>query len=290
MPPRENRQRFNSKFKPAGSGTTSHARKERRALQFANAAGQEHAEQESPAQEWQPSEPSTAPRPWVLAAAPWRRDADDSLPKEHQAEEPVEAPDAPPIPSRLVDAKLDSSHSSSDDWGVWKGKKHPKDASDESIQFEGDVVNAGEKIMPRLGIDWIGTVVVKDEIPPENIAALQKLFDNGIQVCVLMWCVEQVGQRLLKQAEQLPFFDCFATFAWTNVRTGDDGKVDHWTQWACDVIIEKGEDICKEALSQGLHVFPVQAGEQKHEWFTELGHTPMVNFAQAVDTFLEVYS
>lgn len=290
MAPKQQK-KWNRRGKPLGSGTISNARRERRAAMF----GQE-AEEASPSDEaWQPAESSTAPRPWILATAPWKKgaddDDDDALPKAAEEETAAgAAPLQPPIPSKLVDAKLDSSHSSSDDWGAWKGTKHRKDASDESIQFAGNVVKAEGSVFPRLGIDWIGTVCIAGEIPPENVAALLKLFEHGVEVCALLWCVEEVGQSYLNNAEQmLPFMENFATFAWTHTRTGDDGKVFHWTEWACDAIIEKGEDICKEALSQGLHVFPAQVGEQQHQWFTEMGHTPMANFAQAVDSFLELY-
>jgi hypothetical protein len=307
--------KLNSKGKPLGSGTVSNARRQARAKKFGKPAApaaeqweeevawqepaeqdwqaaewqaaewQEHWDDEEGQQEWQPSESSTAPRPWVLAAAPWRREEDKSLQKQN----PI-SPAAPPLPSKLVAAKLESSGSSSDDWGAWKGaksSKHPKVTSDESIPFEGKLIKSEPR---KIGIDWLGTVCLMGVVPDENVAALQKLFDNGVEVCVLMWCVESVGQSYMEGAKaQLPFFEDFATFAWTDTRTGDDGKVFHWLEWGCDAVIDKGEDICKEALSQGLHVFPVQHLEQKHQWFIDLGHSPSATFAEAVDSYLAIY-
>ena len=322
---RDSKRKVNSKQKPLGSGTTSNARKERRAAKFGNvnaqdkelqnstweeAAWQDPAWQEpawqEPAweeqawqepvwekQDWQ--EPASSSKPSkaeVLATAPWRRgdsdDEDDPLVKGG-----VQAPSTPPLPQRLVAAQRDlSSSNSSDDWGWWKSNKHRRVSSDEKIEFVGGVIDPGDalpRVCPKIGLDWLGVIQVFGEIPAENIAAIQKLFDHGVEVCVLSWCVETVGQQFLAAAKELPFFDKFSTFAWTDSRTGENGKVEHWSNWGCDVIIEKGEDICKEALSQGMHVFPVQVGEQSHEWFTELGHTPSPNLTHAVDAFLQLY-
>jgi len=319
--------KLNSKQKPLGSGTTSLARKERRAQKFGNVNAQQaepdwqepawqDPDWQEPAWEsraaWESSaaweskawhepaawesrddehEPATSSRlAAALASAPWKVKSEE---EDVQAE--ADAPSSPPIPSKLVAvrAELSSSNSSSDDWGTWKSEKHRRISSEETIQFAGGVLappdDALPRVGPKVGIDWLGVVQVYGEIPPENIAALQKLFDHGVEVCVLSWCVESVGQSYLLAAQGLPFFDKFSTFAWTDTRTGPDGKVEHWSNWGCDVIIEKGEDILKEGLSQGMHVFPIVVGDQTHEWWTELGHTPSTSLVHAVDDILKAY-
>ena len=244
-----------------------------------------------------PSSHSRASRAEVLATAPWKRqgDSDDDEVHGHNplVKGGVAAPTTPPLPTKLVAARAElSSSNSSDDWGWWKSEKHRRVTSDESIQFSGGVVaplDVLPRVGPKVGIDWLGVIQSYGELPAESLAAIQKLFDHGVEVCVLSWCVEQVGQQYLATARELPFFDKFSTFAWCDKRTGEDGKVEHWADWGCNVVIDKGEDICKEAIAQGMHVFPVQVGQQQHEWFTEMGHNPSPDLVHAVDQLLEIY-
>jgi hypothetical protein len=324
--------KYNNKNKPLGSGTISNARRLKRQQQFGEPWSSSSSWWHSNEADWQqqPSSSSTwgdssqqgyqgqhqgadvvddsrdtsspvvRPAQWLAAPVtpPWKKE---------ESEPEVDAPEEPPHPWKLIAAREKvemkaelSSSSNSDDWGKdWKGSKHPKEASGESIVMDephlkdamddddADMeAQSGSHLYPAVAIDWHNVLEVKGRI---DEASLEKLIQHGVECTICSYCFKNTAAKVIRQANQMRCSLDLKRIEITEERTGPGGKCDLYEKWCIDVLFDDAEDICREGLQKGLHVYPICTPYIHHEWYRELGGEPYATFADAVNDFLKTY-
>ena len=67
-----------------------------------------------------------------------------------------------------------------------------------------------------------------------------------------------------------------------NERVGVNGKAQACTHHGCFALIDNSEDILKDALQEGLEIYPIKTHKQSHRWWTSQGGRAYTDLWEAV--------
>ena len=113
----------------------------------------------------------------------------------------------------------------------------------------------------RVAIDWHHTLEVDEVVTGANLRSLEALRSQGCQVFLLSFCGHVRKLEVQARLDKLPFK--FDQVAFTSSRTGAKGKAEWMIRNSVGHIFDDNNDICQEALSKGLSVYPVSP---KRHW------------------------
>ena len=123
----------------------------------------------------------------------------------------------------------------------------------------------------RVGIDWHWTLQCQDStgvdiLPSKNLAALQKLQAAGFFCALVSYCFRN---RELEVRKQLDFLARdrgiqFDQVIFVRNPLGPQGKAAACQKLRLNALFEDREDICAEALTKGIDVFPIISPKSKH--------------------------
>ena len=113
----------------------------------------------------------------------------------------------------------------------------------------------------RVAIDWHHTLEVDEVVTGANLRSLEALRSQGYQVFLLSFCGHVRKLEVQARLDKLPFK--FDQVAFTSSRTGAKGKAEWMIRNSVGHIFDDNNDICQEALSKGLSVYPVSP---KRHW------------------------
>ena len=130
----------------------------------------------------------------------------------------------------------------------------------------------------------------QDTVLVQDLMALQKLLDKGVEVHLLSFCgakqipkVEnEMWDKLPDLIEQLHWWGCCTS------RTGVGGKAGYATEWGCQVAFDDSKDILQELGSWGVKTYGIQTPRESHAWMPE--NSRFASFAEAVKQFIRDYN
>ena len=122
--------------------------------------------------------------------------------------------------------------------------------------------------------------------PPQNHAAVESLCALGHDVHIVSWCFKKRAKEVMCALKAQPWFRQLASASTTEQRCGDGGKTHICLEKGLGALFDDSADICKEALEQGILVFPVCSQKENHQGFRKLGKKPYPSLADAVEAFL----
>ena len=132
----------------------------------------------------------------------------------------------------------------------------------------------------RVAVDWYNVMEVDDVVQHNSIAAVQTLLLSGCQVFMVCFCGPHRQHEVHQKLRQLPLE--FTSVKYTRARTGATGKAAWLHKNSIGHLFDDNADICREALSKGLTVWPIRAGREKHGWADRAWDS----LSSAVNTFL----
>ena len=132
----------------------------------------------------------------------------------------------------------------------------------------------------RVAVDRHNVMEVDDVVQHKSIAAVQGLLLSGYQVFMVCFCGPHRQHQVHQKVRQLPLE--FTSVKYTRARTGATGKAAWLHKNSIGHLFDDNADICREALSKGLTVWPIRAGREKHGWADRAWDS----LSSAVNTFL----
>ena len=135
---------------------------------------------------------------------------------------------------------------------------------EKSLEKGMDVEPAKRKVvlLPKLpgmvAVDWYKTVEQPNgELDTES---LQKLKDSNVRVWIVSFCGKAQARKVKQKCGPLRDQCLIEGCSCINERCGQWGKVSLCQEWGIDHLFDDGEDICWEGAAQGMHVYPLLAG------------------------------
>ena len=130
----------------------------------------------------------------------------------------------------------------------------------------------------------------QDTVLVQDLMALQKLLDKGVEVHVLSFCgakqvpkiEKEIWDKLPDLIDQLHWWGCCTS------RTGVGGKAKYATEWGCQVAFDDSKDILQELGSWGVKTYGIQTPRESHAWMPE--NSRFASFAEAVKQFIRDYN
>ena len=130
----------------------------------------------------------------------------------------------------------------------------------------------------------------QDTVLVQDLMALQKLLDKGVEVHVLSFCgakqvpkvEKEIWDKLPDLIDQLHWWGCCTS------RTGVGGKAEYATEWGCQVAFDDSKDILQELGSWGVKTYGIQTPRESHAWMPE--NSRFASFADAVKQFIRDYN
>ena len=130
----------------------------------------------------------------------------------------------------------------------------------------------------------------QDTVLVQDLMALQKLLDKGVEVHLLSFCgakqipkvEKEMWDKLPDLIEQLHWWGCCTS------RTGVGGKAGYATEWGCQVAFDDSKDILQELGSWGVKTYGIQTPRESHAWMPE--NSRLASFAEAVRQFIRDYN
>ena len=130
----------------------------------------------------------------------------------------------------------------------------------------------------------------QDTVLVQDLMALQKLLDKGVEVHVLSFCgakqvpkvEKEIWDKLPDLIDQLHWWGCCTS------RTGVGGKAEYATEWGCQVAFDDSKDILQELGSWGVKTYGIQTPRESHAWMPE--NSRFASFAEAVRQFIRDYN
>jgi hypothetical protein len=141
-------------------------------------------------------------------------------------------------------------------------------------------------------VDWHNCLKngPQDTVLVQDLMALQKLLDKGVEVHLLSFCgAKQIPKVEIDMWEKLP--DLIGQLHWWGCctsRTGVGGKAEYATEWGCQVAFDDSKDILQELGSWGVKTYGIQTPRESHAWMPE--NSRFASFAEAVRQFIRDYN
>ena len=283
----------NKKGRPFGHGTTSHARRERRAhMQWSALEKDDPASSQCLVKHLAALEKAQKKCQEKLATS-----LAQSLAKEGGGGSKHLGKDGNPRKVRLTPAGAGEQASSSSS-GLKKPEKKRANKSDlekstkglenpkKSKGLEKPTGTGLEKpTKPVVIVDWYNTLFVGDSVPAENITSLEKLCAS-CHVPVLSFVATKARKEKVLQDMELMLPDhlqqviCKET-CWKKV--GRTGKCAWAWEWGAEAIFDDCKAILKESMEWGLETYPINTMQEGHAWAGGGYET----FALAVEAYLK---
>ena len=130
----------------------------------------------------------------------------------------------------------------------------------------------------------------QDTVLVQDLMALQKLLDKGVEVHVLSFCGAKQVPKVEKEIwDKLPdLIDQLHWWGTCTSRTGVGGKAEYATEWGCQVAFDDSKDILQELGSWGVKTYGIQTPRESHAWMPE--NSRFASFADAVKQFIRDYN
>ena len=135
---------------------------------------------------------------------------------------------------------------------------------EKSLEKGMEVEEAKRKVvlLPKLpgmvAVDWYKTVEQPNgELDTES---LQKLKDSNVRVWIVSFCGKSQARKVKQKCGPLRDQGLIEGVSCINERCGQWGKVSLCQEWGINHLFDDGEDICWEGAAQGMHVYPLLAG------------------------------
>ena len=141
-------------------------------------------------------------------------------------------------------------------------------------------------------VDWHNCLKnsPQDTVLVQDLMALQKLLDKGVEVHLLSFCgAKQIPKVEIDMWEKLP--DLIGQLHWWGCctsRTGMGGKAEYATEWGCQVAFDDSKDILQELGSWGVKTYGIQTPRESHAWMPE--NSRFASFAEAVRQLIRDYN
>lgn len=114
------------------------------------------------------------------------------------------------------------------------------------------------KLPGMVAVDWYKTVEQPNgELDTES---LQKLKDSNVRVWIVSFCGKSQARKVKQKCGPLRDQGLIEGVSCINERCGQWGKVSLCQEWGINHLFDDGEDICWEGAAQGMHVYPLLAG------------------------------
>ena len=114
------------------------------------------------------------------------------------------------------------------------------------------------KLPGMVAVDWYKTVEQPNgELDTES---LQKLKDSNVRVWIVSFCGKSQARKVKQKCAPLRDQGLIEGVSCINERCGQWGKVSLCQEWGINHLFDDGEDICWEGAAQGMHVYPLLAG------------------------------
>ena len=151
------------------------------------------------------------------------------------------------------------------------------------------VVKNPPNLGKRLGVDWHWTVQVENEqnvsvVPGPNMQALVQLKQQGYYLVLLSYCHKRREQEVRQACAELAKSQAFSfdELQFTRSVLGPAGKSAVCQRLQLTTLFDDREDVCKDALTKGIDVYPIVSPKSQHLKMKALYET----FAKAVEAFL----
>ena len=145
----------------------------------------------------------------------------------------------------------------------------------------------GGKTKKKIMVDFHNTLSVNDyEIPPANHQAMETLINLGYSITICSWCFKKREREVMETLRKQPWFPKLEDAYCIRERTGPLGKAARCLAANITVLFDDAQDICSEAISEGVEAYPIMSRKEKHIWFENMGHRPWMSFSEAVASFL----
>ena len=116
----------------------------------------------------------------------------------------------------------------------------------------------------RVAVDWYQTIRMKDDVPPANIIALQKLAGAGVKLFLCCFCGHNREQEVRQELAGLPV--PFTCVKFTREKCGDEGKVKWCQRLHLDALIDDDDGILWEAEQLSYPVYAIRTKKNAHNW------------------------
>ena len=114
------------------------------------------------------------------------------------------------------------------------------------------------KLPGMVAVDWYKTVEQPNgELDTES---LQKLKDSNVRVWIVSFCGKSQARKVKQKCGPLRDQGLIEGVSCINERCGQWGKVSLCQKCGINHLFDDGEDICWEGAAQGMHVYPLLAG------------------------------